>query len=185
MNMTDMITTERIQIDRDVLVINKDARDWCNLEYHNHPNGCPNYGECDHCPPQAPEVDEWIDLDRSMWLIVAEFNIGTYIEHMNSEHPEWSIRQKKNPLYWQSSVEKELREEFKKLKRYVCTNVDNFNGFCNDKIVATLIPEAMGVHVFMTMRRLSYDIKPDPDEIAYKVALAGIGDKSTKSYLKK
>ncbi len=79
---------------------------------------------------------------------------------MKEKHPEWSDRQARCCLYWQGSVRKQLREETKKFA--------DKNG-----MVYTLIPEAMGVNVIATARKLGVPIKAKPDDMIYKIALVG------------
>ncbi len=141
------------------LVINKDAREWCKMKYPDHPNGCPNYGEKEECPPKAPEIEDFIDLDENHYFIVAKFNIQEQEKRMLEEHPDWTKKQARCVLYWQSSVKKRLRQEVSKWER---------KGY-----VGTLIPEAMGVHVLRTGRKIGIDIKRNPEKFVYKIVLVG------------
>lgn len=143
------------------LVLTNRATDWCKLSYPDHPQGCPNYGEKEGCPPAAPRVSDFIDLDRKHWFISVRFDLGSFEEKMLNEHPDWSRRKARCLLYWQSSVRKKLREEVKEFK-------NNHPG-----VVSTEVPEAMDVHVLATAKRVGIPIKRVPEKYVYKIALIG------------
>jgi len=141
------------------LIIDYGAREWCKLPYPLHPNGCPNYGYKYGCPPKSPLVEAVIDLDKPCWFVVVEFDLGSHIEKMLSLHPSWSNRQARCVLYWQGTVNKELkmRSALAKLEH------PNTNIF--------LTPEAMGVDVIKTMVNLGFPIQIQPIRTVFKVAL--------------
>ncbi|HDY87830.1 MAG TPA: hypothetical protein ENH82_06895 [bacterium] len=141
------------------LCIDIRARDWCLFPYPNHPKGCPNYNYKKTCPPQVKVVDKVFDLNKDVWFAIIRFDLVAHMNRMKDKHPNWSERQCKCVLYWQEKVKKELRllvENFIMFKEYIWTDC----------------PEAMGVNVFKTFRRLNIPISIHP-EIVNKVALIG------------
>jgi len=143
----------------DHLVIEKRAREWCKLPYPDHPEGCPSYDDCSSCPPDAPHIENFIDLGKEHQFIVNRFNIKKQEKRMLKRNPNWTKKQARCLLYWQSSVEKRLKEEIKKWEK--------------KGRVGTTIPEAMGVNVFKTARNVGIPIKRIPETFVYKIALVG------------
>jgi predicted metal-binding protein len=91
------------------LKIDYRAREWCKLPYPNHPKGCPNYNKNPECPPQAPRIEDWLDLNRQHWFIVVEFDLDAFAKRMKEKHPGWSDKQCRCCLYWQNIPRKELK----------------------------------------------------------------------------
>ena len=143
------------------LVITPRARDWCKLPYPGHPNGCPNNGQRPCCPPTAPMVDAFIDLEQPHWFVIERFNLKDHKERMLFTHTDWSDRQAKCVLYWQGTVKKRLRE---KTETFIQTHPG---------AVYTLLPEAMGVNVIVTARRLGIPIEIKPENFVHKISLVG------------
>lgn len=143
------------------LVINYKSRDWCKIPYPQHPDGCPNYNKNIYCPPQSPRIETWLDIDKPHWFIVSEFNLSKFAQRMKIKHPNWSEKQSRCCLYWQNIPRKELRITMNKF-------IEEHPG-----VVSTMIPEAMGVQVIITARRLGIPIKTKPDDTVYKIALVG------------
>lgn len=152
------------------LVLEPDAREWCKLPYPGHPKGCPNYGEKDHCPPNAPWIEDWIDLCKPHWIIVCIFDLGHFELRMKKRHPDWSERQCRCVLYWQNTVKKRLRERCEENVRL------------RPGAVYTLLPEAMGVNVIVTAMQLGIPIQPKPDGRVYKIALMGYPHKEIERH---
>ena len=142
------------------LVIDYRAREWCKLPYPDHPRGCPNFGQRASCPPEAPLVENHFDLSQPVWLIAVGFDLQHHIGRMRVKHPNWPDRQARCILYWQGSVNKELRS----LTQYLVEGTGR---------IYTLCPEAMGVQVIKTASRAGVPIRPRPTDYVYKVALAG------------
>jgi hypothetical protein len=149
----------------DKLVVNPETKVWCKLPYPGHPNGCPNYGKKDVCPPRAPGVKEFFDFSLSLFFVVVKFDLEEHVKKMHERLPHWSERQCRNLLYWQPSVMKKLRglvdDTF---------HLPDMNVF-NDKV--TYVPEAMGVDVFETCFRLGVPIERSPIKYVHKIALVG------------
>lgn len=150
-----------IEIKREQLRINMKAREWCKLPYPDHPKGCPNYGQRDTCPPQAPLVQNFVDLNRPLYLIVVEFNLMSHITKMLQIHRGWSDRQARCVLYWQNGVNKELE------------NKCNLFRWSHPSMITTRCPEAMGVNVISTALIVGIPINVKPKNKVYKIALGG------------
>lgn len=152
----------------DKLIITPRTRDWCTLKYPGHPKGCPMYGKRPECPPDAPLVEDWINLSKPHWFVISEFDIKDHMRKMKNKHPNWTERQCRNPYYWQGSVRSKLRKEC----QLFCSNYEG--------TVSTLLPEAMGVYVFGSARKIGIEIRRIPMEIIYKIALIGYGKLQSK-----
>lgn len=148
-------------------VLDRSVRELCKRPYTNHPKGCPNYGKKKGCPPHAPFLNKALDLAEPMWVVWVEFNLGNHREEMTKKHPNWTRRQLDCCLYWQGTVNKELRHK-------VCN-------FCTMQLLyersknldAYYCPEAMGVNVTETMRQIGVELEWPPKIIVRKVALVG------------
>lgn len=136
------------------------AGPWCQLPYPGHRHGCPNYGKNPECPPKAPKVQDFIDLERKHWFLFVTFDLKEQMCKMKINNPTWSEAQQRCCLYWQNHVRKQLR-------KYCAAYVMEIPG-----TVFTLVPEAMGVNVFRTARRIKIPIMKDPETV-YKIALIG------------
>ena len=146
------------------LVLDERAREWCTLPYPDHKHGCPNYGKKPECPPFAPLVGDFIDLDKNYWFIIIKFDLGSHVAEMKlkprKDGKAWTDKQARCVLYWQKSVVKKLEAaciDFAKML----------------DLVYTLVPEAMGVHVIKTVRQFDIPIKTRPTDTVYKIALVG------------
>jgi hypothetical protein len=149
------------------LVINIRAREWCRLPYPGHPAGCPNYGISEQCPPKVPIVSKVFDLSKPHWFAVERFDLSAHSARMAAEHPGWSERQCRCCLYWQNGVRKGLRQ---KCEAFVAGRPG---------ITFTLIPEAMGVNVFLTARKMDVRINRLAFPVVHKVALVGMVAQNT------
>jgi predicted metal-binding protein len=143
------------------LVIDKATRNWCRLPYPGHPNGCPNFGASENCPPKVGLVGDVFDLKREHWFVVVSFDLGSHRAKMLETHPDWTDRQAECCLYWQNGVRKRLRQ--------ACASFqEEWQGTIN-----TLIPEAMGVNVFESAARIGLNLEKNPKRTVYKIALVG------------
>lgn len=154
---------EKIHEVTNQLVIDYRAREWCKFPYPNHPNGCPNYNVSSRCPPKIQNIEDCFDLSKKHWLAIVDFNLLEHINRMKQLHSDWSESQLKCVLYWQGGVKKKLKN--------LCEDFiyDNLG----ENLIYTTCPEAMGLHVFSTIRKLGYKINKNIKEILYKVALIG------------
>lgn len=140
----------------DEIVYDARARDgtWCRMKYPLHPNGCPNFPKC---PENRPDFKR---LPQMTWYaVVNEFDLRTHAEKMKVKHPHWSERQCRNVLYWQNSVRKRLRDEAA--------------SFMEEGDILLDIPEASGVHVIETMRRVGIQMQVRRPDLVKKVMLVG------------
>lgn len=137
------------------------TRDWCKFPYPGHPDGCPNYGTRAGCPPIAPLVQDFIDLGQPHWFMIVEFDLRLHKERMWEHHPNWSERQASCVLYYQGGINKALREGIATFQRD------------HPGTISTLKPEAMGINVIKTLRRIGVVIEVKPKAIVTKVALLG------------
>ena len=120
------------------LIISDKVADWCRMQYPGHPKGCPNYGKNSKCPPDAPHITEYFDINKQLYLVHSEFDLKSHAEMMKEKHPEWSDRQCRCLLYWQSRSRKQMKERAELAIKLLRT----------DRVTAC--PEAMGVNVFVT-----------------------------------
>lgn len=140
------------------LTIDYRARDWCKIPYYNHPKGCPNFNHKSTCPPQVCLIENWCDLSKRMWFVIVQFNLKEHMDKMLAKYPHWTLNQTKCVLYWQPKVSKQLEVESKL--------------FCFGKgLKYTTCPEAMGVNVIKTAKRLGLPISSHPKEFVYKISL--------------
>lgn len=147
-------------------VINQVVRDLCYKPYYNHPKGCPNYGKRAICPPQAPTLDKFFDLDKRIMAVVIHFNIELHREKMKVKHPKWSRRQCECCLYWQGKVKRRLRQEIE-------YNLMRAALFDDGPLIATDCPEAMGVDVTATMKNVGIILEWPPEKTVIKIAFIG------------
>jgi predicted metal-binding protein len=148
-----------------LLVIDKKVRNWCKLPYPGHKKGCPNYNKSPVCPPKIGLVNNIFKLRKKHFLAVVKFNILKHAYRMKSKHPAWSDRQCRCCLYWQNTIRKKLRN--------LCEEtIKDYNSYFLD-LSYTLTPEAMGVDVFKSLKKVGLYLERNPQEIIYKVALIG------------
>lgn len=129
---------------------------WCELPYPGHKKGCPNYGK--GCP--LPHVDNYFDLSKPHWFAITKFDLKNHVQKMKGGHPKWSERQCRCVLYWQNGVRKELDKTCREFIQ-------------NKNLIFHKIPEAMGVNVILTLKKLKIPIEIKPKNFVHKVALIG------------
>ncbi|KKM79620.1 hypothetical protein LCGC14_1348180 [marine sediment metagenome] len=120
----------------DGLITSDKTGAWCRLPYPDHPNGCPQYGEQDTCPPQAPYI--WDVMEPPFYLVTSEFDLSAHVADYHIKFPDWTDRQCRNVLYWQGGNKKVLRLRAERAMR--------LGGLS----ACTYRPEAMGVNVYAT-----------------------------------
>lgn len=156
MNVKNLVNIYHKEINKETIIFSPKVQMYCKLPYPGHENGCPNYGKNSKCPPNAPYRVDILKKYCIFNLIVAEFNIGLYIELYRKEHPERSLNQLRNCLYWQPSIKAIV-------KNYINTKLIPFNemfgagsGFWNYCSM-----EAVGMHVFKILRLngIEFDVK--------------------------
>ena len=141
------------------LMWNRKAMDgtWCCAPYPNHPKGCPNFPKC---------IDkhrfDWTKIDiSSLYAVVQEFDLKLHAEHLKGLYPEWTNSQCRCVLYWQPTVNKQLKV---KATKYAKELNYNFISTC---------PEANGINVFGTMAKHGLILYKNPD-LVRKIAIIGI-----------
>ncbi|MEN6440913.1 MAG: hypothetical protein ABFD97_20275 [Syntrophobacter sp.] len=122
------------------LVLNKKVGLWCRLPYPGHPKGCPNYNKHDRCPPNARKLEYFFDMDLKLYLVHSEFDLQAHAEAMKIKHPEWTDRQCRCVLYWQSRSRKQLIDR-------ILESIPE-----GQKVIFSTCPEGMGVNVFATAK---------------------------------
>lgn len=149
-----------------VLCVDYRSRDWCKLEYPGHKNGCPNFGLKTHlhCPPHCPKIEEYINLKKPIWMFICTFNLNKHVEQLRAKHPEWTDKQLYCCLYWQGTARKHLKNE---LEIFMKSRLDY------PELTFTNLPEAMGINVFKTLKRLGIKIEKNPKSFVHKIALIG------------
>lgn len=110
----------------------KRARDgtWCCLK-----PTCMNFPKCPESRPDFEELDGRYDW----YVIIEEFDISSWEAKQRLKHPEWTVRQLRNPRHWQKGVVKKLREA----THYWFNQLD--------AEIMLDIPEASGVNLVRTM----------------------------------
>lgn len=146
-------------------VLQSSVRSLCRKPYPLHKRGCPNFGKKPRCPPQAPLLQDTLDLNRPVWAVFNRFHLGAHVAAMREKHPDWSSRQLYCVLYWQPRARKQLRAI---LRQFVAEHQ-----LPGQRIQVVGCPEAQGVNVTETMRRAGVILEWPPREYAYQVALCG------------
>ena len=151
-----------VQVDCDSSMIGH-----CLDPYPRHPKGCPNWGKKEGCPPNIryfPNV-----YSTSVHIAAVRFNFADYLELRRQDHPDWTDRALRNPLYWQGHVRHELNQF---LFEYLSEHPE-----ITGEIVFN--PEAMGVNLFATCQKAGINLEQTPKNNVYKIAL--IAQKLTRS----
>ncbi len=155
-------------------VIDLSVRELCVRPYYHHKQGCPNYGNRNACPPKAPLLSEFFNLNFPVMAVWVEFNLEQHKQKMKNKYPQWSEHQAECCLYWQPKVNK-------KLKANVECHLSSYGFFRGSHIKlptpcilkATYCPEAMGVNVTETMRGIGVILEWPPKIIVRKIAFIG------------
>jgi len=146
------------------LVWKPEVQDYCKLPYPNHPEGCPMYGTRNSCPPQAPLIDEILDLEQPVYAAILEFDLKGHVENLRIYHPDWSETQLRNSRYWQNKARKNLREGIESAK----INTSHLRN-----LLVLYRSEANGVHLVSTLRKVGVKINFPPKDIVHLVAIMG------------
>ena len=136
MNIPEIIQPFTLPIKK--LFFSKRIQEYCKLKYTSHKNGCPNYGQRDHCPPKVGLIDSYIDINRPMYLVIEEFDLAGHMLKMKTKHPHWTERQCRNVLYWQKIQRKKLKQKVELVMKVLRLDTVSF------------VPEGMGVQMYRT-----------------------------------
>lgn len=108
MDFKELVKIQVKGIEKETIIHYPEVRDLCYREYSGHKNGCPNRSKCDFLNvPSFDIIAEYGSFDY-FYLIYAEFDFKKYLEIMKEIHPQWTERQLRNVLYWQSSIKRML-----------------------------------------------------------------------------
>jgi len=147
--------------------IDMSVRDLCRKRYPLHPKGCPNYGKRPTCPPQALPIREVIDFSKPIYIAWNDFDLAEHRERMRKKHPHWSYRQATCVLYWQPTARRALRLRIRAFLKSRAKEYDETG------LLVVECPEACGVNVTETMRRVGVELEWPPVNVARQVALIG------------
>lgn len=138
----------------------------CIRGYPNHKRGCPNYNKKKDCPPNAQLFDSVFNISKPIYAIYNVFNFKRHVERMRDKHPDWSKRQLECCLYWQPTARKELKKKIGLFQGAML-------GITSREHIVTDKPEAMGVNVTGTMRKVGIELEWPPVNIALQIAFGG------------
>lgn len=145
------------------VIWNPKVTEWCKRPYPRHPKGCPMYGNRPSCPPEAPMINEVMDLGKQTFIVATKFDVAAHYAQMREKHPDWSEAKVRCVLYWQGSAKKRLREAVRSV----------LDRFAEVDLITLYRPEAHGVNVAAMMRKIGISLDFPPKEWAYQVALIG------------
>lgn len=136
---------------------------WCLCEYRNHPDGCPNYGDKDWCPPQAHEFPSGVDISNynvirghndemfllrlkpgmepTMWLFIRRFDLKGWVKKLRDANPKMSDRQARIPYLYNDRV-----------YRQIYADAESYRWTLGKPTILLRRPEANGVNLFGTSR---------------------------------
>ena len=161
----------------------------CQTPYKNHPEGCPNYQYNWSCPPYAPTVQETrlsLGSYPFFWMMVVKIPIPknkikilkkwktkreyakitkiliNYLSYLQSNHRDWKI-------YFCSECTLCSEKNYSK-----CTCPTNSCRF-PDKI--RISPEAAGIDVFATLKKIDILIEEDPITNLQRIGLCATDEK--------
>ena len=161
--MTDIGTIVVSQVE---VVVDHSMRGKCTLPYPGHKNGCPNFGKKSICPPKAPMIERVLNLAEPVWLVAVSFDLAAHVLRMGEKHPDWTMRQRANLLYWQGSVKKRLAEEAR------------LQALAKGLPLIVGCPEACGVDMTATCSNAGILLEWPPVNTVWKAVLLGtrVGD---------
>ena len=136
-------------------IVEKRVRGLCKKPYYNHPGGCPNFGKRSDCPPGVPFFDQVYKLQ--VRVVAVGLNFKEYLKLRRKDHPDWTDRELRNPLYWQGYLRACLRNYVSQVNK--------------DGLEVVFNPEAMGVNLTKTCRKVGLKLEWPPRNWVYKVAL--------------
>lgn len=153
--------TYTFQVD---LAVDLRMRGLCASPYPGHRQGCPKFNTGNpNCPPDAYKVFDFYDRRSNFLVVINEFNIKQHLQQLAVAHPAWSDRQLRCCLYWQPAARKQLYQKV----NYVLAQKE-FAGY-----ISTMCPEAMGIDVTETMKRIGIILEWPPVQISRQIALLG------------
>ena len=130
------------------------SRAFCGKAYAGHPKGCPNFGKFADCPPQAGFYPELYKTECR--LVAVGLDLKGLAENRRKRFPNYTDKSLRNSRIWQGHLKAELR-------KLVAENI-------KDDETALYRPEATGVDVTETVRRVEIILEWPPKNWAFKIA---------------
>ena len=130
----------------------------------------PVFDPVDHCPPKVQLYSDIWQVDGPFYAIWSIFDLAVHVRHMRFRHPNWSERQLRNVLYWQGRARAKLRMQILFAREQLARDVPDIE----ERLLAEMTPEALGVNVTATMKSIGIDLPWPPVDFVYHVALAGL-----------
>lgn len=150
------------------ILLEYEPRYLCERRYAGHPRGCPNYGDRPSCPPSA-EIWTPDSFDNHITFVVWNvFQFGAHVAEMRKKHPGWSERQCACCLYWQGGARKRLGKILDQFRQW------SWKSHAPETPLIYTCPEAHGVNVTATMKRIGIKLEWPPKQYALQIALAVI-----------
>lgn len=113
---------------------------------------------------------------RKLKLIIAKFDFEKYIHLMQQKNPNWSQKQIRCVLYWQSQIKKILKKEIQKYHPDLVLS-------CGSGI-GTYSMEAVGIDVMNSLKKLNFPIEIKPQHYVHLVCLIGFKAQNTLEIFK-
>ena len=137
------------------LKIDYTVRDLCRQPYPGHPKGCPHYGKKKECPPQAPLLEDFIDILQPHYFIVLKCSRN---RRCNSQE---NTSEDQFRSYWNDTLEEILHEYIHEFQKD------------HPGTVFTFHPSAVGVDVLETARNVGIPLEENPEKVFYKIVFIG------------
>jgi len=116
----------------------KIARKWCTMAYPRHKKGCPNYHKCKNSRRHRIELRDEFDLTAPIYIVWVGFSLDAHEARMQNKHPDWTEAQCRNLMYWQPSVDRQLKDRVNKV------------AYENELYGYSPVYEGYGLNVFLT-----------------------------------
>lgn len=132
---------------------------WCSLPYPKHPHGCPNFGLRADCPPNQPY---FLDVyEPGVKVAYLKFDFEKYLNWRRNEHPNWTDRALRNPLYFQGHLISDLEKYLKIIEKE-----EKLDGFVPESNT-----EAMALNIHMTCKRAGLNLEWPPTKVMYRIRI--------------
>lgn len=149
-----------------VPVIDEKIIGLCGTPYHGHRHGCSNFCKRSSCPPTMQPLSICLD---DFYLIYIKYALGRFVREKLRQHPDWSIYQARNVLYWQRGARRIVRLETEKFLR----SHPNYRVLGPKEHL-----DSWGVDMTASMAKLGIRLRYGPDwglhEWTYKLRYAGV-----------
>lgn len=154
--VVDLVEVNIRPVDKCTIVFSDKVRWYCTMPYPGHPDGCPNYNRNPSCPPMSRKRDDILSRYDQFHLVVASFDIERYVAIMKGLHPDWTAKQLRNVLYWQSSVKKAMKKAIVTSNVVYSEVLGAGSGFWKSQSM-----ESAGIYVFGMLKKngIDFDVK--------------------------